>query len=136
MVKVTYSLDKTAVRQIRRTADRLGMSRAHVVREAIADDCERKDRLSERERIRLLSVIDRLRDAPVTRSEQSVDAEIRAVRAARRTAADEPGRRLVLEVARSILSTVAVAACVLVQGANLWTPNHDDLRDLPGLELR
>lgn len=84
MVKVTYSLDKTTVRQIRRTADRLGISRAHVVREAIADDCARKARLSERERLRLLSVIDRLRDAPVTRSEQSVDAEIRAVRAARR----------------------------------------------------
>lgn len=84
MVKVTYFLDKTTVRQIRRTADRLGGSRAHVVREAIADDRARKDRLSERERLRLLSVIDRLRDAPVTRSEQSVDAEIRAVRAARR----------------------------------------------------
>ena len=31
MVKVTYSLDKTTVRQIRRTADRRGISRAHVV---------------------------------------------------------------------------------------------------------
>ena len=71
MVKFTYSLDKATVRQ------------SHVVREAIADEA-RKDRLSERERVRLLSVIDRLRDAPVTRSEQNVDAEIRAVRAARR----------------------------------------------------
>lgn len=84
MVKVTYSLDKTTVRQTRRMSDRLGMAQGHLVREAIADDAARKDRLSERERLPLLSVIDRLRDAPVTRSEQSVDAEIRAVRAARR----------------------------------------------------
>ena len=84
MVKIPYSPDKRTVRQIRRTADRLGISRAHVLREAIADDCARRDRLSERERLRLLSAIDHLRDAPVTRSEQSVDAEIRAVRAARR----------------------------------------------------
>ena len=30
---------------------------------------------------------------------------------------------------------LAVAACALVQGAALWTLNHDDFRDLPGLEL-
>ena len=84
MVKVTSSLDKTTVRQTRRTANRLGMAHGHVLREGITDDSARKDRLSERERLRLLSVIDRLRDAPVTRSGQSVDAEIRAVRAGRR----------------------------------------------------
>lgn len=84
MVKVTYSLDKATVRLIRRMADLFGMAQSHVVREAVADYAARKDRLSERERLRLLSVIDRLRDAPVTRSEQSVDAEIREVRAARR----------------------------------------------------
>ena len=84
MVKVTYSLRETTVRQIRRMADLLGMAQSHVVREAVADYAARKDRLSERERLRLLAVLDRLRDAPVTRSEQRVDAEIRAVRAARR----------------------------------------------------
>lgn len=30
---------------------------------------------------------------------------------------------------------LAVAACALVQDAALWTLNHDDFRDLPGLEL-
>ena len=84
MVKVTYSLRETTVRQIRRMANLLGMAQSHVVREAVADYAARKDRLSERERLRLLAVLDHLRDAPVTRSEQSVDAEIRAVRAARR----------------------------------------------------
>lgn len=84
MVKVTYSLHETTVRQIRRMGELLGMAQSHVVREAVADYAARKDRLSERERLRLLAVLDRLRDSPVTRSEQSVDAEIRAVRAARR----------------------------------------------------
>ena len=84
MVKVTYSLNEATVRQVRRMANLLGMAQSHVVREAVADYAARKDRLSERERLRLLAVLDRLHDAPVTRSEQSVDAEIRAVRAARR----------------------------------------------------
>ncbi len=30
---------------------------------------------------------------------------------------------------------LAVAACALAQGAALWTLNHDDFGDLPGLEL-
>jgi len=84
MVKVTYSLHEATVRQIRRMADLLGMAQSHVVREAVADYAARKDRLSERERLRLLAVLDHLRATPVTRSEQSVDAEIRAVRASRR----------------------------------------------------
>ncbi len=83
MVKVTYSLDDATVQQIRRTADRLGKAQSHVVREAVADYAARTDRLSERERLRLLDVLARLRKEPKTRPARSVDAEIRALRTAR-----------------------------------------------------
>ena len=84
MVKVTYSLDEATVRRIRRTADRLCKPQSHVVREAVAEYDARTDRLSEAERLRMLEVLDRLRSQPVTRSEESVDAELREVRASRR----------------------------------------------------
>ena len=84
MVKVTYSLDDVTVRRIRLTADRLGKPQSLVVREAVADYAARTDRLSESERLRLLTVINRLRQSPPTRSEDAVDTELKAIRAARR----------------------------------------------------
>jgi predicted nucleic acid-binding protein len=30
---------------------------------------------------------------------------------------------------------IAIAACALTQDASLWTLNHDDFRDMPGLHL-
>ena len=84
MVKVTYSLDETTVRQIRRAAERLGMAQSHVVREAVADYAARADRLSQRERLRLLEALDRVRNTESTRTAKDVDAEIQAVREARR----------------------------------------------------
>ena len=84
MVKVTYSLDEATVRRIRRTADRLGKPQSHVVREAVAEYDARTDRLSEAERLRMLDVLDRLRDEPVTGSRESAEAELREIRASRR----------------------------------------------------
>ena len=84
MVKVTYSLDEATVRRIRRTAERLRKPQSHVVREAVAEYDARTDRLSEAERLRMLEVLDSLRNQPVTRSEESVDAELREIRASRR----------------------------------------------------
>jgi predicted DNA-binding protein len=84
MVKVTYSLDDATVRRIRRTAERLGKPQSLVVREAVAEYESRTDRLSEAERLRMLEVLDRLRDEPVTRSRESVAAEIREIRLSRR----------------------------------------------------
>ncbi len=84
MVKVTYSLDDATVRRIRRTAERLGKPRSHVVREAVAEYDARTDRLSEAERLRMLEVLDRLREEPVTRSRESVAAELREIRRSRR----------------------------------------------------
>ena len=84
MIRVTFSLDEATVAEIRRTAARLRTAQSHVVREAVADYAARSDRLSERERLRLLGVLDRLREATPSRSARAVDAEIGAVRAARR----------------------------------------------------
>lgn len=89
MVRVTFSLDETTVEQIRRTASRLRKAQSHVVREAVADYAARADRLSERERLHVLGVLDRLRGARPTRSAAEVDAEIRVVQTARR----QGGRR-------------------------------------------
>ena len=84
MVKVTFSLDEETVEQLRRTATRLGRAQSQVVREAVADYASRTDRLTEKERLRLLGVLDRLEGARPTRSGKAVDAELASVREARR----------------------------------------------------
>ena len=85
MVKVTFTLDEATVAEIRRTAARLGTAQSHVVREAVAEYAARADRVSERDRLRALAILDNLRKAPRTRAGRAVDQELRAVRAARRT---------------------------------------------------
>lgn len=85
MVKVTFSLDEATVAEIRRTAERLGTAQSHVVREAVAEYAARTDRVGERERLRTLSILENLRKTPVSRGAGAVDAELRAIRAARRT---------------------------------------------------
>lgn len=84
MVKVTFTLDDDTVAEIRRTAARLGTAQSRVVREAVAEYAARADRLSERERLRILGVLERLRPVPAARTASAVDAEIKAVRSARR----------------------------------------------------
>lgn len=84
MVKVTFSLDEATVAEIRRTAERLHTAQSHVVREAVAEYAARADRVSERERLRTLAILEGLRKAPVSRRAGAVDAELHAVRAARR----------------------------------------------------
>ena len=84
MVKVTFTLDEETVAEIRRTATRLGTAQSRVVREAVAEFAARADRLTERERLRVLGVIEGLRPAAPTRSAAAVDAELRAVRSARK----------------------------------------------------
>ena len=89
MIRVTFSLDESTVDQLRRTAARLRKAQSHVVRDAVADYAARADRLSERERLHLLDVLDGLRRAKPTRSAKDVDHELRSVRSARR----QGGRR-------------------------------------------
>jgi ribbon-helix-helix CopG family protein len=84
MVKVTFSLDEATVTEIRRTAQRLGTAQSHVVREAVAEYAARADRVSERARLRTLTVLEALRKTPASRKASAVDGELRAIRAARR----------------------------------------------------
>ena len=92
MVKVTFSLDEATVAEIRRTAERLGTAQSHVVREAVAEDAARADRVSERERLRTVTILEKLRDAAVSRTGGAVDTELRAIRAARRRGGRGSGR--------------------------------------------
>jgi len=85
MARITFSLDDATVAQIRQTAARLKTPQSHVVRDAVADYASRTDRLSERERQHMMGVLEGLRDARTTRSATAVDAELRSIRAARRT---------------------------------------------------
>jgi hypothetical protein len=84
MARVTFSLDEATVAEIRRTAERLRRPQSQVVREAVAEYAARSDRLTERERLRMLGVLERLREAPPSRPAAGVDAELRALRSARR----------------------------------------------------
>ena len=85
MVKVTFTLDDATVAEIRRTAERLGTPQSHVVREAVAEYAARADRVSERERLRAVTILESLRKTPASRTAGAVDTELRAIRAARRT---------------------------------------------------
>jgi Ribbon-helix-helix protein, copG family len=84
MARATFSLDDGTIAEIRRVAARLGRPQSQIIREAVADYAARTDRLSERDRLRLMAVLDRLREARPTRSAADVDAELKAARAARR----------------------------------------------------
>lgn len=82
--KVTFSLDEETVGRIRTAADRLGTPYSQVVREAVAEYAARIGRLSETERAAMLRTFDRLLPGIPTRPGAEVDAELRALRAARR----------------------------------------------------
>jgi metal-responsive CopG/Arc/MetJ family transcriptional regulator len=84
MARATFSLDEATIAEIRRTAERLKMPQSHVIREAVADYAERTDRLSERERRHILGVLDTLRAVKPSRTARQVDAELQALREARR----------------------------------------------------
>lgn len=83
-IKMTFSLDEATAARLRRTAEALGKPKSEVVREAILDYSERKGRLSEAERRRLLSAFDQLVPAIPGRAVSEVDHEISSIREARR----------------------------------------------------
>lgn len=91
-VKMTFTLDERTVERIDRTAERLGIPKSGVVREAVREYAARAGSLSEGERLRLLDVFDtvvgRIPRRP-RRTAEAVDREIAALRRARR----EGGRR-------------------------------------------
>lgn len=85
MARATFSLDEATIAEIKRTAERLRKPQSMVIREAVADYAARADRLSERERVRVLAVLESLRRARPTRSDAAVDEELADIRAARRS---------------------------------------------------
>jgi hypothetical protein len=82
--KVTYTLDDRTVARIAQAAQRLGLPKSAVVREAVAAYAERVGRLGEGERLRLLALFDELVPKIPARPARAVDAELAALRAARR----------------------------------------------------
>jgi predicted transcriptional regulator len=84
-IKVTFTLDEQTIRRLENSARRARKPKSAVVREAIADYHARIGRLSEAERLRLLTAIDQIASRPVPqRAASDVDDEIAAVRQARR----------------------------------------------------
>ena len=84
MVKVTFTLDDQTVERLRRTASRLGKPQSYVVREAVREYEMRSTKLSDEERERMLAIVDRMVQAPATRTAAAVDTELREIRASRR----------------------------------------------------
>lgn len=88
-IKMTFSLDEATAKRLRQTAEVLGKPKSEVVRDAILDYSERKGRLTEAERRRLLSAFDQLVPAIPERPAADVDEEIKSNRRARQ----QGGRR-------------------------------------------
>ncbi len=84
MVKATFTLDEVTVARLRRTADRLGRPQSQIVRDAIRDYADHVGRLGDEERTRLLDAFDRLVPRIPSKTAAAVDAELGALRAARR----------------------------------------------------
>ena len=84
MPRATFSLDDETIGEIKRTAARLKKPQSQVVREAVAEYAARADRLTERERVELMGVLERLRSAKPSRPAADVDRELVELREARR----------------------------------------------------
>lgn len=84
MIKVTFTLDDDTVAYLGRTAERLGIPKSQVVREAIRLYGEEAGRLTEEERTRLLDVFDRVTDDIPSRPRSEVERELAEIREARR----------------------------------------------------
>ncbi len=83
-VKMTFSLDEATAARLRRTAETLGKPKSEVVREAILEYSDKKGRLGDAERRRLLSAFDQLVPAIPGKPFADVDKEIDSLREARR----------------------------------------------------
>ncbi len=85
MVKVTFTLDDETVGRLRQAAERLNKPQSQIVREAVRDYADRVGRLSEHERLRMLTALDTIVKRKPTRPSAAVDRELREIRAARRS---------------------------------------------------
>ena len=84
MIKMTFTLDEDAVRQLERAADRLSMPKSHVVREALRVYGEELGRLSEEERQNMLGIFDDVVPCIPDRPREEVERELAEVRGSRR----------------------------------------------------
>lgn len=84
MKKMTFTLDDPAVREIDRAAARLDISKSRVVREAVRAYGEQLGRLSDEEREAKLAAFDELVPEISSRPREEVEAELDAIREARR----------------------------------------------------
>ena len=84
MVKVTFTLDEETVGSLRKAARRLDQPQSAVVRAAIRDYAGRVGRPSERERQRLLRVLDDVIARLPDRMPPRVREELAEIRASRR----------------------------------------------------
>jgi len=76
MIKRTFVLDEASSAYLDRTAQRLGVPKSQVVREALRVYGEHIDRLSEEERDRTLAAFDEMAGRVPDRSRAEVEAEL------------------------------------------------------------
>jgi hypothetical protein len=82
--KVTFTLDRISIDRLQDAAERLAVTKSEIVREAIMEFHDRIGRLSDRERLKMLSAFDELVPRIPERSAAAVDEELAEVRRARR----------------------------------------------------
>lgn len=90
--KVTFTLDDATLARLAKAARRLDKPKSQIVREAIREFSDRIGKLSEGERLRMLAVFDDVVPKIPERADADVDAEIHAVRVARRDGGRRTGR--------------------------------------------
>lgn len=84
-VKATFTLDPETANRLAQIAEQLQRSKSEIVREAVLDYGTRIDRLSERERARMLAAFDELVPNIPDRPAAAVDGELAQLRTARET---------------------------------------------------
>ncbi len=82
--RATFTLDEETEVALRRTAQRLRKSKSEIVREAVREYDARAGRLSEKERLRMLTAFDEYVPRIPERPVEEVVAELAEIRDARR----------------------------------------------------
>ncbi len=83
-VKSTFTLDEPTVARLKAVAGQLGKPKSEIVREAIHDYADRIGKLSEKERVRMLRILDQMLPKVPERPIEEVEAELAEIRRARR----------------------------------------------------
>jgi metal-responsive CopG/Arc/MetJ family transcriptional regulator len=83
--KVTFTLDADTIRRLNEAAETLSKPKSQVVREAIEEYHHRMGKLSEKERDRMVRVLDQVMKQIPARPRSEVEAELREIRDARRS---------------------------------------------------